>query len=51
MPFEKNIISIFLYNPQGKFQAQEGAGNWAPEAMASTVVMLSTSILGILYNI
>ena len=46
-PLKKNIISIFWYNPQGKFQAQEGAGNWAPEALASTVVKLSTSILGI----
>ena len=23
--------------PQGLFQAQEGVGKWAPEAMASTV--------------
>ena len=28
--------------PQGLFQAQEGVGKWAPEAMASTVVKLST---------
>ena len=30
--------------PQGLFQAQEGVGKWAPEAMASTVVKLSTLI-------
>ena len=47
----KKIIRIFLMPSQGLFLAQEGVGKWAPEAMASTIVKLSTLIFGILYNI
>ena len=47
----KYIICIFLYHPQGQFQAQEGVGKWNPEALASRVWKLLTSILGILFNI
>ena len=49
-PLKKTLL-VFLMPSQGLFLAQEGVVKWAPEAMASTTVKLSTLIFGILYNI
>ena len=49
-PLKKRYL-YFLMPSQGLFLVQEGVGKWAPEAMASTIVKLSTQIFGILYNI
>ena len=51
LAFEKNIIGIFLYHPQGQPQVEEGVGKWSSEALASTVLTLLTWILGILLNV
>ena len=50
-PLKKTLLVFLCHPTQGLFLAQEGVGKWAPEAMASTIVKLSTLIFGILYNI